>query len=276
VGDDYALEFAMQYHEDLFAETPVFFMGINNIENAELAEENLYFNGIIREGDIQKNIDMIMTLLPSANQIVALVDGTVAGKGDKEEFYSFAEAYPELEFTDIDFSEHDFESFTEELKVLDENTVLLFLNMYMDKNGDYYSGDEMVEVLEGSTSIPVFKTSEGGIGEGIFGGACVSFKESGRIIAEMVLDYFEGAPVQELESVEVSPSEYIFDYLQVQEYEVEESFLPQEALLINKEESFFEKNKVYILETALIIFVLCVIIIFVSYDNIKRRRMKKS
>ncbi len=47
VADDNALKFIQTYKDKLFSKTPIVYMGINDLENAERASRNPYITGIV-------------------------------------------------------------------------------------------------------------------------------------------------------------------------------------------------------------------------------------
>lgn len=57
VGDDAALQFVMDYREELFAGIPIVFEGINNVQYArELAEQDPLVTGVVEELSLEEKI----------------------------------------------------------------------------------------------------------------------------------------------------------------------------------------------------------------------------
>ena len=105
VGDDAALQFAMEYREELFPEIPVVFEGVNDEEYAMKAAENPLVTGIIEKLSVEKNIDMALKVNPTADKVVAILDDSVTADAERKNFYNSAENYPELEFSEINAAE---------------------------------------------------------------------------------------------------------------------------------------------------------------------------
>ena len=82
VGDDAALQFAMQYRGEVFENTPIVFEGINNIEYAREVSADPLVTGVIEAPSYEANLDFAQEIQPNADKIVAIVDDTVTGVGE--------------------------------------------------------------------------------------------------------------------------------------------------------------------------------------------------
>jgi diguanylate cyclase (GGDEF)-like protein len=275
VGDDSALQFAMDFQDDLFKETPIVFLGINNFQRAGLADENKYMTGIIEETSLKENVEIAQKFNSKATRVVAIVDNTLTGKGDMEQFYSIEDEFNELSFEHINSSEYTFEELGNVLENVENDTILLYLSMFEDKAGRNITIDEAVEVLREHTKVPVYRASIGGVGKGLLGGMMVSYFDSGEIAAEMVMKILNGSPVESVKMVTESPNRYIFDYNIIKKYNIDEKLIPEGSLLINNKNDIFEQYWEYILITLLVIVFLVVLLMVLTYDAIKQRKIEK-
>ncbi len=274
-GDDRALDFVLEHQEELFPGLPIVFLGINDIQRAVNADKNPYITGIIEETSLKDNIEIALTFNPMATRVIALVENSPTGLGDKDQFYRNEALFPQLVFEDLNISDYTFEEMAEQLEAVGDDTILLFLSMYTDKAGAYITMDEAAEFLNAHAKVPVYRASIGGIGKGLLGGKMISYVESGRIAAGMVADILEGTPVDTIQMVDKSPNFYIFDYHVIEKYNIDQRLIPRDAILINKKISFFEQNRRIVLGVLCIILVLTVISTILIVDNIKRRIMQK-
>lgn len=69
VGDDAALQFAMEHAHDLFAGIPVIFEGINSDELAREAAQSPLVTGVMEMLSFEKNIELAKTFYPDAQKI---------------------------------------------------------------------------------------------------------------------------------------------------------------------------------------------------------------
>lgn len=275
VGDDSALQFAMDYQEDLFKNLPIVFLGVNDYDRAERAGANPYITGIVEEMFLKDNIGFGLKINPDAKRVVAVVDDTMTGKGDKVQFYKNEGIFKQLSFEDINVSKYSFQELESVFENIGDDTILLYLSMYTDKNGDTLTIPEAADILREHTQVPILRAEVGGVGQGILGGKMVSYLESGKLAAHMLLEVFGGTPIESLSIVTDSPYVYTFDYELLHEYQIDMSLIPEGAVLINKKTSFYEEHQQLVFHIILVLLLFIVIVIILSIDNIKRRRMEK-
>lgn len=275
VGDDPALQFAVKYQDDIFKDIPIIFLGINDLNAATEAGNKDNITGIVQDTSLENNIQIALNINPKATGIVALVDGTLTGQGDKDQFYSIKDVFPETQFSDIDSSKYTFDEVASQLKKIDERTIVLYLNMGMDITGETKTISEMVDMITANTNVPVYRATEGGVGEGLLGGEKVSFLKMGEIAAGMAVDIFNGTPVENIDVIYDTPHEIVFDYNVIQKFGISENLLPEGSKIINKEPSFFEENKTLVTYVIIVFCALVAICFVIALDNIKRRKFQK-
>ncbi len=275
VGDDSALQFAIDYQQELFPELPIIFFGINDKERAKTAYDNPYMGGSTEETSLEENIKIAMLFNPDATKVIGIVDGTLTGQGDRKQFEEAVKSFDELEASVLNVSDYTFNEFGEILENIGEDTILLFQSMNQDIVGDYLDLDHQIEFLKEHTKVPVYRASVGGVGEGLMGGRMISYFDMGKNAAETVLEVLDGTPMDAIVLNKTTPYYYIFDYDLIQKYNIDEDRIPPEAILVNKVISPLEKYKNYILTVGGILFVLTIFSTILSFDNAKLRRMKK-
>ncbi len=275
-GDDNALQFAMDYQEDLFKGLPIVFLGVNDFNRAKLASSDKYITGIVEEMSLKENIEFGLKINKNATRVVAVVDDTLTGRGDREQFYKNREYFKQLDFAEINASDYTFEELENIFENIGEDTILLYLSMYTDKTGAVLTIPEAVEILREHTHVPILRAEVGGVGQGVLGGKMVSYLESGKIAAGMVVKVLEGTPVESIAMVTESPNIYTFDYELIKKYNIDKTLIPGGAVFINKKVSFYEDHKQLVFNTLIILGFLIVIVIILTLDNIKRRKIEKA
>lgn len=259
----------MDHREDLFQEVPMVFLGINNKENAYKAYKSGYFTGVIESVSMVETIDVARGLNPQITKIVALVDGTESGQGDLASFYRLEEIYDEVEFDEISLQNLTFEEFSNQVRAVEDDTMLLLLSAYEDITGDRMSFYQSLELIINSASVPVYHLWYHGLGQGIIGGEVISHYEQGRKAAEMALLILDGRQVSSVQLLDKSPNIYIFDYNVLSEYGIDLDRLPNGTTLINMPNNDFEKVRNILL---VIIGSLSLIVLVMSYIlRIKRK-----
>lgn len=273
VGDDAALIFAMQYKEELFRNIPVVFLGINSMSLALEAGKDPLITGVIEQSSFRENIELAMKLQPRADKIIALVDNTLTGQADEENFYSMEAEFPELTFMTLNAGDYTFKEVGEKLSQIGDDTIVFFLTMFEDKENTYYNISDGVSLIKNYANVPVYRISIGGVGEGLLGGIMVSYEESGRIAAGMVMDIFGGRNTAEIPVDTESPNFGYFDYNILKQYGISPAVLPSNSKIINREPRFFELYRTQLFTLAMIFLVLFVIVLLLLFDNRRRKHL---
>lgn len=275
LGDDAALQFALDYQEELFSGVPLIFLGINDVARGINAGKDDNITGVLEEASLTDTIEIALKFQPGAKRIVAIVDDTLTGIGDKAQFYMNEKLYPQLIFEDINTSKHTYEEVAELVSEITDDTILLYLSMYADVTGKNLPLDESTRLLVENANVPIYRQSIGGVGEGILGGNMVSYVKSGNIAGNMVYEVLNGKKVSDIEVVTKSPMQYIFDYDMIKKYKIDVDLIPKNALLVNREISFYEKHKGFMRPLIWIFGALSFMLIFFVLDDIRRRKFSR-
>ena len=276
VGDDNALQLVLDYQDELFGDSPIIFLGINDTTRAKNASDHPLISGVIQKSSIKENIELALKFNPKAARITAIVDNTTTGIGYRDQYSSNEALFPNLRFDIIDSSNYSMDEIADLLEMMEDDTILLFLSMTSDKNGRYIPLTEAVALFHDHAAVPVYRTVPGGLGSGILGGKMIDFEETGEIAANMVLQVFQGTPVNQIDVIEDSPSHYILDYQLLKSYDIGMHLVPQGTYFINKKNSFYNQYKLLVLVVSVIIIILLVFSFILVVDNRKRRAVEKA
>ena len=276
VGDDNALQFISDYQAELFPQIPIVFLGVNDETRARQAAVDPYITGIIERISIKETLEIARLFNPQATRVVGIADETLTGQGNRRQFESFRQDFPELTFTTLNTPDYSFAELGAELEQLGDETILLFLDMNPDKYGEYMEFEKAAAFLYQHTQIPVYRASVGGVGEGLMGGKMVDYQALGKTAAELVVDIFNGTPVESIALIAETPYYYIFDYALIQQYQIPDQLIPADAVLINKTEHPLDKYRNLILATAIVLIALTLVTLLLIYDNLKRRSIQKA
>lgn len=273
VGDDAALQFALEYREDLFKGIPIVFEGINDEELVATALEDSMITGIVEKLPLEDNLNLALELIPDAKKVVAVLDNTVTGEAERKRFFSYQEQYLELEFSEMNASELTTLALQRGLRGLSDDTILLFVVMTEDASGKQYTSQQVANFMLTYSAVPTFRMVEAGIGNGFLGGEVVSMYLCGAEAAKMAMQIIDGVAVSDIAPMMESPSICKIDEEIVKRYELSLRSIPSDAEVVNHEESFVERNQeAMILIIALIIIVIAVII-WAVMDSQKKHKM---
>lgn len=275
VGDDVALQFAMDYQQDLFDGIPIVFFGINDLNRATDAYENDGMTGIAEVTSYTETISIAHKFNQKATKVLAILDGTLTGIGDEKQVAASEARFPNLEFSLLKTSEYTYDEIASRLEAVGDDTIVLFISMTADKNNIYRDLNDQIDFIAKHTKVPVYRASVGGVGQGLLGGRMIDFKEFGKRTADIVCRILEGEDIKDIKMSKDTPYFYCFDYQLIKKYQIAEDLIPKDAVFINKMENPFEQYKQYIWILGIIVGCLIVIALILIIDNLKRRKIQK-
>ena len=273
VGDDAALQFAMEYREELFDGIPIVFEGINNVQYArELAAQDPLITGVVEELSLVKNIELALRLKPDIKRIVAVLDDSLTGQTERENFYSIQDAFPDLTFGEINVSECSTADLRTRLWQQQEDTMLLFIVMTEDMSGKHYTNLEAVQTLVKYSKIPVMRMVDSGIEEGLLGGYVVSMRKSGMLAGQMATSIIGGMGPFRISVVD-SPNMYYINEEAMLQFNLNMGNLPRDTEMVNHRITFLEKYRNVIVPMSVFAVAMVVIALLALYDNLRRRKL---
>ncbi|MCP4337891.1 MAG: response regulator [Desulfobulbaceae bacterium] len=271
-ADDNALLFILKHKAVLFPSQPVVFFGVNNIETAKAQNSRKDITGVVEAVSMEETIKMMNGLLPKARNVVALVDTTTSGQGDVKKFREVSQQFPELTFSELSLGNYSFNDFAGELQKIGDETAVLLLSAYVDKQGKRLLFQDSLNLILKNLNQPLFHLWYHGLGEGVLGGKVISHEQQGRVAAEIVVRILDGETVEKIRVVDFSPNKTVIDYLVMQKFGLEEQELPLDSTVLNKPVSFYLQYKLRIwLFSIFLIFQTIVILFLINIIRVKHR-----
>ncbi len=240
VSDDDALNFILEHGSDLFPGLPVVFCGINHFQPEVLDRDRM--TGIVENFNVRKTLNLALSLHEDKNRLVVIGDESTTGEAIKGQIQE-AEPYfrEELEFEY--WSQYSLEEIQENVKGLSQDTMIYGIPFFYPADGQVLSANEVLENISRATDLPIYSNWEFLLGHGMVGGNLISGYEHGSIAADMALSILEGQHPSRIEVIEEIVDQYMFDYQVLQEQGIDTAQLPEDSLLINTPEAFYELDK---------------------------------
>ncbi|MBM7866497.1 diguanylate cyclase [Heliobacterium gestii] len=269
VADDVAYHFALTYRKQLFADTPVVFCGVNGFEPADLAGQ-VNMTGVVEKVDFQQTIEMALRLHPRTERIVIVNDWSDTGIANRRQLEAILPDFGErvhFEFIgDVNMAEVQ-----EKVAHLSSDSLVLLVTFNQDKSHSVFSYEESAELIARASSAPVYGCWDFYLGHGIVGGMVTSGYTQGETAAKLALRALNGERLEGVPVIRESPNRYMFDHRQLQRWQIDAARLPAGSVIVNKPESFYEKNQ-SIVFGASVLFAFLLYIIGTLQINIRRRR----
>ena len=271
-SDNTAFDFMIKYHESLFKNTPVLFCGINNFDKVLLEENSMkdYMTGVAEDVDLEKNFELISKLHPKLKNLLIINDTSITGYAVKRDLRPIIEKYKNkfnIEYTD----NLEINNLKEKVSNLDkENSVILFVLLFKDTTGKYFTYKQSFAQVKEVSQVPIYGLWDFYLDNGIVGGLLTSATGQGEAVSKMAIEFFEGKKISDIPIIEKSPNIYMFDYKELDKYNIDISSHTNNPTIINEPTTIYKEHSKLFMFTVLIIFILSTIVIILR-ANIQRR-----
>ncbi|MCT4639030.1 MAG: PAS domain S-box protein [Bacteroidales bacterium] len=267
VASDNALEFAVDYKEELFPNTPIVFCSVFKKTVDAIQKRNIPITGEINFGDLSGNFKMARELFPDKDKYFIINDEFDIGTYFKQ----YIETYIEPDFEGIKFiySDAGIDDIKDQIEQFDDRYVV-FLGAYERIGGaNVYDDIDVTMKITSNEDIPVFAFADIDIENGVLGGLVVSGKQYGIAAANRVVDILNNNAT-DTAVIMTHNAACIFDYNVFKEFELLGKDVPHEITFINREDSFLVTHLKIIIFILTFITILIVLIIFLI-RNIRKR-----
>lgn len=187
LADDAALQFSLDYQDDLYPDVPCVFFGVTNEKLAAEAVATGKYYGYLETVDVAACVELARHFEPDATQVVAVVDNITYSGVDSRSVAEAASEYTDLNFSTINAGAISREALGVSLSKLSDDTILIYMGANRDEDGTPYTPEETTRFFLDHTQIPVFGTYELGIGDGFLGGVYMDTKSEAEEASNLAL-----------------------------------------------------------------------------------------
>jgi len=257
-----AIEFLSNDAQTLFRDVPIVICG-SSWDQASNPKLDVRFTGTWVKLEPQKTLELALHLFPDTRHVFV-----VGGSSDfdkvvmsltKKSLSSVKTKSEIVYLTDIEMNK-----LLEQLRSLPDNSIELYTSFFRDSAGNnFLNSTKALPMVAAASSGPDFGMSDTYIGYGIVGGYVSTFGKQAKITAQIVAELLDGKKAQEL-PVATLPSEYLFDWRELQHWHIPEASLPFESVIMFREASLWERTKWIWITSLLIIAVLSSITIYLQ------------
>ncbi len=273
VSDNNAFEFAIKYHEYLFKDLPVLFCGINNFDKALLDENFMthYMSGVVEQVDLEKNFKLILGLQPDLKKLLIINDQSKTGFAVKRDLRPILEKYSKK--IDIEYIDNiDIKKLQEKIKKLDNTSAILFVLLFKDKTGKYFTYKQSLKEIRSVSNVPIYGLWDFYLDYGVVGGLMTSAVAQGEAVSDMALKILNGTKPYDIPILETSPNRYLFDYKELTRFDLEVEEIIENYKIINEPHGFIRKYTNLVVATITIILILIIMVLSMK-ANIQRRKV---
>ena len=232
--DNDALNFIRIYRDKLFPDVPVVFSSINDFDR-QMLDGRSDITGTSENTDYLGTINVAIKLLPATKTIVVVTDNTTTGQAHRSAIEKLRDTVPKnLAIKFLSLGEMTIEELGTVLSKLNEESVVLLVQHFVDKNGISHSLPASTPFITSRSAAPVFVLTDSRMGFGALGGHVVSGYHHGAAASEMVIEILKGKSISSIPVLLDSPNKYLFDYPVMKRFRISEKSLPPESIIINR------------------------------------------
>lgn len=269
-SDDNAFLFLLKQGRRIFGETPVVFCGVNDFSAEHLAGRT-NITGVEEAFDFKATLEVGLSLQDGIEKVVVLSDSTTSGRANIEQLRTIIPDIDDaITFEVLDnYTMAEVQDF---VAGLGPEAIAFWLHFTRDRTGRFFSFEESSELIAQASSVPLYSSWDFHMNHGIVGGMITSGVQQGSTAAGLAVRILAGEQPGAIPVISKSPNRYMFDYLQLQRFNIDPDRLPENSLVINKPRSFYEQNKGLLLLIMAGFILLIVIIFLLTASNFRRQK----
>lgn len=243
-----------------------------------------YKSGILYDYDVEKNINLILSLYPNTTNIAMLTDNSLGGvcmSAYTRDIIS--RKYPQLRYIPLDGRYSSALTITDRISKLPPNTILLLGTWRIDQNENYYLSNSIHLLIDETTlNVPVFTFSAMGLKYCCIGGYSPHYGNYGSILARKCANVLLGrVDIAEMSNYKTFvENEATFDCRLLDIYKIDKSRLPANSIFINEQMSLWAEHKmlftIVIGVIVLLAFLIFVLTYFMFRFKILKDKLEKS
>ncbi len=242
LSDNDAFNFALRHRNDLFADTPIIFCGVNNFQPQMIAGVR-DITGVAEYPDFRATLDVALRFHPAARRIVVI--GSARNETDRQNYRLLLPILPEFAGR-VRFEHWDdlpLEDLVGRLGNVGPETIVFINGLVTDREGRTIPFPESTLALHDATNAPLYSAWDFFLGEGIVGGRLVSSRRHGELAARLALRLLNGEAPDAIPVVEEGTNVYMFDDSELRRFAIPHSALPADSVVINTPKPFFALNR---------------------------------
>jgi diguanylate cyclase (GGDEF)-like protein/PAS domain S-box-containing protein len=277
--DDAALDFALNHRQEFLARAPIIFSGVNQTGIDDNVQDRDNVTGVVETIDPTDTITMALKVDPSIKNVFVVFDnsesGISTGQMIMDKIYAMGASITAIPLNSLSTDE-----LLAKVASLDSDGIVLVSTYYSDVTGTTVEFDQFYRELSENSAVPVYSIYDYTLNRGAIGGSMISGHLQGKNAADLALRVLQGENPDEIPFVTKNVTRNVFDYKQLQRFDIPLSKLPAGSEVINKPFPLYEKYKPIVIGTISVFIILVVLIgillFYVKQVKSVRRELAKS
>ena len=240
--DDRALQFAIDYRDELFSGAPIVFSGVYRESAANFLAGRKGITGVYEDIDPDGTIRQALRANPRVRHAYVISEMTESGRGtEKLILEAFARIAPELPV--ISLSDMNIEGIESYLALVPEDSMVLLGSYSIERDGRSWATDVFSHRISLASRVPVYTLFTHNFGTGTMGGSMLSGIESGRAAGTLALRILAGERAGDIEPSGQTNFLDAYDFSVMKRFGFKASDFPPHATFINRKASFFAQYR---------------------------------
>ncbi len=277
VSDKYAFDFVQSNYQYLFNSKPIFFCGIENIEEGNITTISKdKITGVYEYIPIKETLNEMLELFPNTERIYVINDYTEVGliwkESIEEQSINFVDKVEFIYNENISADE-----LLEDLSDLPPNSLILTGMYYIDGYNSYTDLSVFYSQMNQIVDTPVFGLFGTSHGYGHIGGCYDLPNYQGKTVANMVLEYFNNKDISSITyDYNTNSGVWMFDYEEMTKWGIKRKDLPENSIITNVPPSFKDTNPTayYFTITSIIVALITIVGSIIFLKAVGKRNKK--
>ncbi len=268
IGYD-ALFYADFAKKNIFSGIPVLFSGINSIDSVKFCPANGY-SGIVTDPDVFETMNIYLSLNPERQNLLVVFDNSRNGKITKGLLIPTINKLKSKGFTFKIYENIEHEKFINDAKENEKQSVILLAGRFVDEFNSFSKLDRSAELISQKCNIPIYSLNNQLVRNGIVADWIPNSSADADLLTAQSLRILQGEPIKDIPIIVSRNSKFLFDYTRLENFDIDLARLPQNSVILNRDETFLNKYLGFIL--FIVGFIISAIIITALIKNISGRK----
>jgi signal transduction histidine kinase len=239
---DEAVRFALKYRDELFSGAPIVYIGLYQPdESVRMASGGL--TGVRPGVAYGKTLEAALAMHPGTERVYVIADSPTVGGADMVRA-ELGDAVNRVPLTYL--AAPTVAGLLDQIRALPPRSLVLYIWSPGYELGNLVYSDSVARLVAQASPVPVYGTSDFYIGTGVVGGVIRRTSETGVRLGELAARVLNGARAQDL-PIESSPVVPVFDWRQINRWNIAASTMPAGAILQFKTPTIWEAYRVAII-----------------------------
>lgn len=263
-----ALNFALKHRDELFSGAPIVFMEMS----AARVPAKMWpgVTGVTATVDVHATIDLALRLHPGTTTVAVITNDSAFEK------YWLAMVHNDIAHRSHNLNEIDFialppEKLLQQVNALPPHSIALFQEAPQESNqpviGPYEALASVAQRVPTYSIFPVIC-----LGRGCVGGASWDNQEQTSVAAEMARRVLSGEKPENIPVVYGKTDQIRVDWRQLQRWHILQSALPPGSIILNREPTFWERDRNYVIAGIVMIIIQSFSILGLLMQRARKRK----